>query len=117
MSTLILLRHGKSDWAGGEPDHLRPLARRGRRQVHDPGRWLADNVGVIDLAVVSPAERTRETWRLRLPSSPYLRRSKRTSRVRQLRRRSSASCGSCPTRWGPSSWWATTPVSRTWWQA
>ena len=64
MSTLILLRHGKSDWSGGEPDHLRPLARRGRRQVPDAGRWLADNVGVIDLALVSPAERTRETWRL-----------------------------------------------------
>lgn len=64
MSTLILLRHGKSDWSGGEPDHLRPLARRGRRQVPDAGRWLADNVDVIDLAVVSPAERTRETWRL-----------------------------------------------------
>lgn len=64
MSTLILLRHGKSDWSGGEPDHLRPLARRGRRQVPVAGRWLADNVGVIDLAVVSPAERTRETWRL-----------------------------------------------------
>jgi len=28
------------------------------------GRWIADNVGVVDLAVVSPAERTRETWRL-----------------------------------------------------
>lgn len=64
MSTLILLRHGKSDWSGVEPDHLRPLARRGRRQVPEAGRWLADNVGVIDLAVVSPAERTRETWRL-----------------------------------------------------
>ena len=64
MSTLILLRHGKSDWSGGEPDHLRPLARRGRRQVPEAGRWLADNVGVIDLAVVSPAERTRETWQL-----------------------------------------------------
>ena len=64
MSTLILLRHGKSDWSGGEPDHLRPLARRGRRQVPEAGRWLADNVDVIDLAVVSPAERTRETWRL-----------------------------------------------------
>ena len=64
MSTLILLRHGKSDWSGGEPDHLRPLARRGRRQVPEAGRWLADNVGAIDLAVVSPAERTRETWRL-----------------------------------------------------
>ena len=64
MSTLIVLRHGKSDWSGGEPDHLRPLARRGRAQVPEAGRWLADNVGVIDLAVVSPAERTRETWRL-----------------------------------------------------
>ena len=64
MSTLIVLRHGKSDWSGGQPDHLRPLARRGRRQVPEAGRWLADNVGAIDLAVVSPAERTRETWRL-----------------------------------------------------
>jgi phosphohistidine phosphatase len=64
VSTLILLRHGKSDWSGGEPDQLRPLARRGRRQVPEVGRWLADNVGTIDLAVVSPAERTRETWRL-----------------------------------------------------
>jgi phosphohistidine phosphatase len=64
VSTLILLRHGKSDWSGGEPDHLRPLSRRGRRQVPLAGRWLADNVGVIDLAVISPAERTRETWRL-----------------------------------------------------
>ena len=64
MSTLILLRHGKSDWSGGEPDHLRPLAKRGRRQVPEAGRWLAENIGVIDLAIVSPAERTRETWRL-----------------------------------------------------
>ena len=64
MSTVILLRHGKSDWSGGEPDHLRPLARRGRRQVPEAGRWLANNAGTIDLAVVSPAVRTRETWRL-----------------------------------------------------
>ena len=64
MSTLILLRHGKSDWSGDEPDRMRPLAGRGRRQAPEAGRWLEDNVGVIDLAVVSPAERTRETWRL-----------------------------------------------------
>lgn len=64
MSTLILLRHGKSDWSGGEPDLLRPLARRGRRQAPVAGRWLADNVGRIHLAVISPAERTRQTWRL-----------------------------------------------------
>jgi phosphohistidine phosphatase len=80
MHTLILLRHGKSDWSGGEPDHLRPLARRGRRQVPDAGRWLAQNVGVIDLAVVSPAERTRETWRLaaaELTAPPLLREDER----------------------------------------
>jgi len=64
MRTLVLLRHGKSDWSGGEPDPLRPLARRGQRQVREAGRWLADNVAVIDLAIVSSAERTRETWRL-----------------------------------------------------
>jgi phosphohistidine phosphatase len=64
MGTLVLLRHGKSDWSGDEPDHLRPLARRGRRQVPEAGRWLAGHVGAIDLAIVSPAERTRETWQL-----------------------------------------------------
>jgi phosphohistidine phosphatase len=64
VGTLILLRHGKSDWAGEEPDHLRPLASRGRRQAPEAGRWLADHVGMVELAVVSPAERTRETWRL-----------------------------------------------------
>ena len=64
MRTLILLRHGKSDWSGDEPDHLRPLARRGMRQVPDAGRWLQEYVGAIDLAVVSPAERARQTWQL-----------------------------------------------------
>jgi phosphohistidine phosphatase len=64
VGTLVLLRHGKSDWSGDEPDHLRPLARRGRRQVPEAGRWLADNLGAIDLAIVSPAERTRQTWQL-----------------------------------------------------
>jgi len=64
VRTLILLRHGKSDWSGGEPDDLRPLARRGRRQVPEVGRWLAESIGDIDLAVVSPAVRARETWRL-----------------------------------------------------
>ena len=64
MRTLILLRHGKSDWSGDEPDDLRPLARRGRRQVPASGRWLAENAGAIDLAVVSTAARARETWQL-----------------------------------------------------
>lgn len=62
--TLILLRHGKSDWSGGEADIDRPLAKRGRRQAPDAGRWLATNIDSIDLAVVSPADRARGTWDL-----------------------------------------------------
>jgi len=62
--TLILLRHSKSDWSGGEPDFERPLNARGLREAPIAGRWLADNIGGIDLAVVSPAVRTRSTWKL-----------------------------------------------------
>jgi len=62
--TLILLRHAKSDWSGGEADIARPLAKRGRRQAPDAGRWLAANLDRVDLAVVSPANRARSTWRL-----------------------------------------------------
>jgi phosphohistidine phosphatase len=64
LKTLIVLRHGKSDWSGNEPDRERPLAKRGRRQVPEAGAWLAANLPDIDLAVVSPAERTRSTWAL-----------------------------------------------------
>ena len=62
--TLILLRHAKSDWSGPEPDIRRPLAARGRRQAPQAGRWLDANAGRIDLAVVSPATRARQTWDL-----------------------------------------------------
>lgn len=62
--TLILLRHAKSDWSGHEGDHDRPLAKRGRRQAPEAGRWLAANVDSIDLAVVSTANRARSTWDL-----------------------------------------------------
>ncbi|GAB3053582.1 histidine phosphatase family protein [Intrasporangium mesophilum] len=62
--TLILLRHAKSDWSGGEADFDRPLAPRGRRQAPEAGVWLARHVDRIDLAVVSAANRTRSTWDL-----------------------------------------------------
>jgi len=62
--TLILLRHAKSDWSEDEVDIVRPLAKRGRRQAPDAGRWLDANIGGIDLAVVSPANRARSTWDL-----------------------------------------------------
>ena len=61
---LVLVRHAKSDWSGSEPDLQRPLAKRGRRQAPEAGQWLAEHVGHVDLAVVSPAVRTRQTWEL-----------------------------------------------------
>ena len=62
--TLILFRHAKSDWSTGEADFDRPLNPRGHRQAPEAGRWLADNIDAIDLAVVSPANRARKTWEL-----------------------------------------------------
>jgi phosphohistidine phosphatase len=62
--TLVLVRHAKSDWTGDHADRHRPLAGRGRRQAPEAGRWLSVGVGRVDLAVVSPARRARETWEL-----------------------------------------------------
>ncbi|HSJ21947.1 MAG TPA: histidine phosphatase family protein [Nocardioidaceae bacterium] len=62
--TLILLRHAKSDWSSASPDIERPLARRGRRQAPEAGRWLATNIPDIDVALVSSAVRARSTWEL-----------------------------------------------------
>jgi phosphohistidine phosphatase len=62
--TLILLRHAKSDWSGGEPDFERPLAPRGLRQAPETGQWLEGSPYRPELAVVSPAARARATWEL-----------------------------------------------------
>src|SRR4029079_1119605 len=64
---LIILRHAKSDWSGDEHDVDRPLAPRGRRQAPEAGQWLDARAGAIDLALVSPARRTRSTWELVAP--------------------------------------------------
>ncbi len=68
---LVLLRHAKSDWSGGEPDVDRPLARRGRRQSPDAGRWLARHVARVDLVLVSPATRATSTWALASAELPH----------------------------------------------
>jgi phosphohistidine phosphatase len=62
--TLILFRHSKSDQSSSKADIDRPLNARGRSQAPEAGRWLAENAGEIDLAVVSPAHRARTTWEL-----------------------------------------------------
>ncbi len=63
-SRLILLRHAKSAWPDGVPDHDRPLAPRGRRDAPAAGRWLREAHYVPDRALCSTAIRARETWRL-----------------------------------------------------
>jgi phosphohistidine phosphatase len=61
---LLVLRHAKSDWPEGVPDHDRPLAKRGRRDAPRLGRWLAAHDYLPDIVVCSTAQRTRQTWDL-----------------------------------------------------
>ncbi|MFK0219352.1 SixA phosphatase family protein [Streptomyces vinaceus] len=61
---LVLLRHAKSAWPEGVPDHDRPLGPRGLRDAPEAGRLLARTVGAPDLVLCSPARRTRQTWDL-----------------------------------------------------
>lgn len=61
---LIVLRHAKSAWPEGVPDHDRPLAPRGRRDAPAAGRWLRKSSFVPDRVLCSTARRARETWQL-----------------------------------------------------
>ncbi|WP_405770168.1 histidine phosphatase family protein [Streptomyces sp. NBC_00080] len=61
---LVVLRHAKSAWPEGVPDHERPLAPRGRRDAPAAGRALAEAACVPDLALCSTAARARGTWEL-----------------------------------------------------
>jgi phosphohistidine phosphatase len=67
MRRLLLLRHAKSDWPDGIDDKLRPLAERGRGDAPEMGRAIAKLALVPDLAMVSAALRTRQTWDLVSP--------------------------------------------------
>ena len=58
---LLLLRHGKSDWATGVDDFHRPLKDRGKRGAQRVGVWLAQQERVPDYIVTSPAERALVT--------------------------------------------------------
>ena len=59
--TLLLMRHAKSDYPDGVPDHDRPLAPRGVRQAGLAGDWLRANVPAIDAVLCSTATRARQT--------------------------------------------------------
>ncbi len=62
VPTLLVLRHGKSDWdAAYDGDAERPLAARGRRAATTIGRHLAVVGPQPALALTSPAVRARDT--------------------------------------------------------
>ena len=62
MQRLILLRHGKAERANVGGDFERGLTERGRSDAALMGRVLAQAGLVPDLALVSAAKRTRQTW-------------------------------------------------------
>lgn len=64
MRRLLILRHAKSDWPTGVDDRERPLSPRGVAAAQAMGRYLAEQQLLPDLALVSPARRTLETWAL-----------------------------------------------------
>jgi phosphohistidine phosphatase len=61
---LVVLRHAKSAYPPGVPDHDRPLAPRGVADAKAAGGWIRDHVGPLDQVVVSSARRARGTWTL-----------------------------------------------------
>ena len=62
MKTILLLRHGKSDWdADYDGDHERPLAVRGQKGARKMGRFVTTARLVPDRAITSSAVRARET--------------------------------------------------------
>jgi phosphohistidine phosphatase len=65
MCRLMLLRHAKTERAGpGERDRDRQLTKRGRADAAAIATYMAHNDLVPDLALVSLARRTQETWDL-----------------------------------------------------
>ena len=59
--TLLLMRHAKSDYPDGVPDHDRPLAPRGIREAGLAGDWLRANVPALDAVLCATATRARQT--------------------------------------------------------
>ena len=74
MRRLILLRHAKTERdAPSGRDQDRRLDERGRQDGAEIGRWLALHDYRPDLALVSSAVRTQETWELLRAALPSTR--------------------------------------------
>ena len=64
MRRLILFRHAKAEPAEpGLDDRARALTERGRKDAAKIGAYMASHALIPDRVVISPAARTRETWK------------------------------------------------------
>lgn len=59
--TLVLLRHAKSSYPDGLPDHDRPLAPRGRHEAQRAGDAITQLTNSVDAVLCSTAARARQT--------------------------------------------------------
>ena len=74
MERLILFRHGKAEAESATGDDFdRRLAPRGQEQSAETAARLADLGFQPDLALISTAARTRETWAAAAPHFPKAR--------------------------------------------
>ncbi len=73
VRSLIMLRHGKSDWSAeyGDDDRARPLARRGEKSARTVGQLIARSGSVPDVALTSPAVRASRTLRLAMEAGRW----------------------------------------------
>lgn len=67
---LVLVRHARAEAEAHLGDAKRPLAPRGRAQADALGQRLASEAGPFDVALISAARRTRETYELLAKDSP-----------------------------------------------
>lgn len=61
---LLILRHGKSDWAVAADDFNRPLKGRGIRGARKIGLWMKRNAYFPDCVISSPAKRAISTAKI-----------------------------------------------------
>lgn len=67
---VVLVRHAKSAWPHGVPDHERPLAGKGRRNARAVGAWFATEGPRPQAVLCSDALRARHTWEIVAASIP-----------------------------------------------
>jgi phosphohistidine phosphatase len=72
MKELLLMRHGKSDWAAQfDGDRDRPINKRGRRAAMAVGEAIARAERVPDIVVSSPAVRAATTAKLAIQAGGW----------------------------------------------